>query len=113
MTSLEHHQVAYAQAVTSKRRRTWLGLLALTVCILISGLQSRENSFHKPPADLYDRQRESTGFKRGDITLKKKHEEITWYSGSFHSELEFASIICWMDEQRRMFMTRYRVCGGR
>jgi hypothetical protein len=24
------------------------------ICILISGLQSRENSFHKPPADLYD-----------------------------------------------------------
>ena len=46
MTSLEHHQVAYAQAVASKRRRAWLGLLALTVCILISG-QVAEISFSK------------------------------------------------------------------
>ena len=46
MSSLEHHQVAYAQAVTSKRRRLWLGLLALSVCILISG-QVAEISFSK------------------------------------------------------------------
>ena len=46
MTSLDHHQVAYAQAVASKRRRAWLGLLALTVCILISG-QVAEISFSK------------------------------------------------------------------
>jgi len=44
--SLEHHQVAYAQAVASKRRRFWLGLLALIVCILISG-QVAEISFSK------------------------------------------------------------------
>lgn len=46
MLSLEHHQVAYAQAVASKRRRFWLGLLALIVCILISG-QVAEISFSK------------------------------------------------------------------
>jgi phosphonate transport system permease protein len=46
VSSLEHHQVAYAQAVTSKRRRLWLGLLALSVCILISG-QVAEISFSK------------------------------------------------------------------
>jgi len=46
MLSLEHHQVAYAQAVAAKRRRFWLGLLALIVCILISG-QVAEISFSK------------------------------------------------------------------
>jgi phosphonate transport system permease protein len=46
MLSLEHHQVAYAQAVAAKRRRFWLGLLALIVCILISG-QEAEISFSK------------------------------------------------------------------
>ena len=37
MSSLDLHQVAYAQAVASKRRRFWLGLLTLIVCVLISG----------------------------------------------------------------------------
>ena len=46
MLSLEHHQVAYAQAVAAKRRRFGLGLLALIVCILISG-QVAEISFSK------------------------------------------------------------------
>ena len=46
MSSLDHHQAAYAQAVASKRRRLWLGLLALSVCILISG-QIAEISFSK------------------------------------------------------------------
>jgi phosphonate transport system permease protein len=46
MSSLDHHQVAYAQAVASKRRRLWLGLLALIVCVLISG-QVAEISFLK------------------------------------------------------------------
>ena len=46
MSSLGHHQAAYAQAVASKRRRLWLGLLALSVCILISG-QVAEISFSK------------------------------------------------------------------
>ena len=46
MSSLGHHQAAYAQAVASKRRRFWLGLLALSVCILISG-QVAEISFSK------------------------------------------------------------------
>ena len=46
MTSRDLHQAAYAQAVASKRRRFWLGLLALSVCILISG-QVAEISFSK------------------------------------------------------------------
>jgi phosphonate transport system permease protein len=46
VTSLDLHQAAYAQAVVSKRRRFWLGLLALSVCILISG-QVAEISFSK------------------------------------------------------------------
>ena len=46
MSSLDRHQAAYAQAVASKRRRLWLGLLALSVCILISG-QVAEISFSK------------------------------------------------------------------
>ena len=46
MSSLDLHQAAYAQAVASKRRRFWLGLLALFVCILISG-QVAEISFSK------------------------------------------------------------------
>lgn len=46
MSSLDHHQATYAQAVASKRRRLWLGLLALSVCILISG-QVAEISFSK------------------------------------------------------------------
>jgi phosphonate transport system permease protein len=37
VSSLDLHQVAYAQAVASKRRRFWLGLLTLIVCVLISG----------------------------------------------------------------------------
>ena len=46
MSSRDLHQAAYAQAVASKRRRFWLGLLALSVCILISG-QVAEISFSK------------------------------------------------------------------
>lgn len=46
MSSLDLHQAAYAQAVVAKRRRLWLGLLALIVCILISG-QVAEISFTK------------------------------------------------------------------
>jgi phosphonate transport system permease protein len=46
VSSLDLHQAAYAQAVASKRRRLWLGLLALIVCILISG-QVAEISFSK------------------------------------------------------------------
>ena len=46
MSSLDLHQAAYAQAAASKRRRFWLGLLALSVCILISG-QVAEISFSK------------------------------------------------------------------
>lgn len=46
MSSLNLHQAAYAQAVVAKRRRLWLGLLALIVCILISG-QVAEISFTK------------------------------------------------------------------
>ena len=46
MSSLDLHRAAYAQAVASKRRRLWLGLLALIVCILISG-QVAEISFSK------------------------------------------------------------------
>jgi phosphonate transport system permease protein len=46
VTSRDLHQAAYAQAVASKRRRFWLGLLALSVCILISG-QVAEISFSK------------------------------------------------------------------
>ena len=46
MSSLDLHQAAYAQAAASKRRRFWLGLLALSVCILISG-KVAEISFSK------------------------------------------------------------------
>jgi phosphonate transport system permease protein len=46
VSSLDLHQVAYAQAVASKRRRFWLGLLTLIVCVLISG-QVAEISFSK------------------------------------------------------------------
>lgn len=46
MTSLDLHQAAYAQAVASKRRRFWLGLATLIVCVLISG-QVAEISFSK------------------------------------------------------------------